>query len=109
MAPLASDWEPIMAGVTVRDPAMPVVANVSADVENTVDQIRRNLVAQLASPVRWTASVQRLIADGFDTFVEVGPGRVLAGLVGQIDGKVRAVSVGDPAGIERVAETVAVA
>jgi [acyl-carrier-protein] S-malonyltransferase len=100
MAPLASAFEPVLGQVTIRDPQIPVVANVTADYERTGDEIRRNLVTQLASSVRWTASMQRLIGDGFDTVVEVGPGRVLTGLMRAIDPNVRAYNTNDPATID---------
>jgi [acyl-carrier-protein] S-malonyltransferase len=79
-----------------------VVANVTADYERTADEVRRNLVTQLASSVRWTASIQKLSADGFDTFVEVGPGRVLTGMMRAIEPEATAANTGDPAGIDRV-------
>lgn len=100
MAPLASAFEPVLGQVSIRDPQIPVVANVTADYERTGDEIRRNLVTQLASSVRWTASMQRLIGDGFDTVVEVGPGRVLTGLMRAIDPNVRAYNTNDPATID---------
>lgn len=102
MAPLAAAFKPTLGEVSVRDPAMPVVANVTADYERTADEVRRNLIKQLASPVRWTASMQRLVEDGFDTFVEVGPGRVLIGLMRSIDRSVTAHSTDEPAGIDRM-------
>jgi [acyl-carrier-protein] S-malonyltransferase len=106
MAPLASAFEPVLAKVTVQDPMIPVVANVTADYERSAEEIRRNLVTQLASSVRWTASMQRLVDDGFDTFVEVGPGRVLTGLMQAIDPEVRAYNTNDPDTIDWVVEQV---
>jgi len=100
MAPLASAFEPVLGQVTIQDPKTPVVANVTADYERTADEVRRNLVTQLASSVRWTESMQRLIGDGFDTFIEVGPGRVLMGLIRAIDPNVKALNTNDPATID---------
>ncbi|HNC44794.1 MAG TPA: ACP S-malonyltransferase, partial [Acidobacteriota bacterium] len=65
------------------DPAFPVVANVSADLERTGAEARANLIAQVCSPVRWVGSIQKLVAEGVTTFVEVGPKTVLSGLVRQ--------------------------
>jgi [acyl-carrier-protein] S-malonyltransferase len=100
MAPLASAFEPVLGQVTIQGPKTPVVANVTADYERTAEEVRRNLVTQLASSVRWTESMQRLIGDGFDTFVEVGPGRVLMGLMRAIDPTVKALNTNDPATID---------
>ena len=100
MAPLASAFEPVLGQVTIQDPETPVVANVTADYERTAEEVRRNLVTQLASSVRWTESMQRLIGDGFDTFIEVGPGRVLMGLMRAIDPNVKALNTNDPATID---------
>ena len=102
MAPLASAFEPVLARATIRDPRTPVVANVTADYERNADEVRRNLVTQLASSVRWTASMQRLIDDGFDTFVEVGPGRVLANMMRSISPEVAAYNTSDLAAIDVV-------
>src|SRR5262249_20574986 len=85
MAPLASSFEPVLAATPVHDPMVPVVANVTAEYERTADDVKRNLIEQLASSVRWSESMRRLLTDGCDTFVEVGPGRVLTGLMRQID------------------------
>jgi [acyl-carrier-protein] S-malonyltransferase len=103
MAPLADAFRPVLAQVQLNDPQIPVVANVTADYERGADEIRQNLVTQLASSVRWTASMQRLLADGFDTFIEVGPGRTLTGLMKAINPEATALNVGDPAGVDRVA------
>ncbi|MGC9330455.1 MAG: ACP S-malonyltransferase [Bacteroidales bacterium] len=65
----------------------PVYQNVDAKPHINPDEIRRNLIAQLTSPVKWTQSVQAMIADGADEFVEIGPGKVLCGLIKKIDRK----------------------
>ena len=107
MAPLVAQCDPVLRSVSMRDPSIPVVANVDADYERTAEEVRRNLIEQLDHPVRWTASMRRLIDDGFDTFVEVGPERVLAGLMRSIDSTPTVYSTGDPEGIERALQTVA--
>ncbi|MDA3819177.1 MAG: ACP S-malonyltransferase [Candidatus Delongbacteria bacterium] len=65
----------------------PVYQNMDAKPHTNPDEIRGNLIAQLTSPVRWTQSVQAMIADGADEFVEIGPGKVLCGLIKKIDRK----------------------
>jgi [acyl-carrier-protein] S-malonyltransferase len=101
MAPLADAFAPELERVSFSLPPVPVVANVTADYESDASEIRLNLVRQLASAVRWSASVQRLVADGFDTFVEVGPGKVLTGLMRSIDPSVDAYRTDDVATFEK--------
>jgi [acyl-carrier-protein] S-malonyltransferase len=103
MAPLAAAFLPELERVTIRDPLVPVVANVTAEYERDEATVRRNLILQLDGPVRWVASMRRLVDDGFTTFVEVGPGKVLSGLMRQIAPEVTAASTGDPTGIARAA------
>jgi [acyl-carrier-protein] S-malonyltransferase len=74
-------------------PVCPVYQNVTALPVTDPEEIRKNLVAQLTSPVRWTQSVQKMIADGCDTFIEAGPGKVLQGLIRKIDRSVTVDSV----------------
>ncbi len=69
-----------------EDPFCPVYQNVSAKAESRAIDIRDNLLRQLTSPVRWTQSVKQMIADGADSFLEIGPGNVLQGLVRRIGG-----------------------
>jgi [acyl-carrier-protein] S-malonyltransferase len=102
MQPLAASFQPELDRATVSDPSIPVVANVTADYERNATQIRENLVGQVASSVRWSDSISRLVEDGFDTFVEVGPGKVLTGLMRQIAPESRAYQTGEPAAIQRM-------
>lgn len=69
----------------IRPAVMPVISNATAEPVSEPDDIRAALVRQLVSPVRWAKSMQRLIADGYEEFVEPAPGRVLAGLMKKID------------------------
>lgn len=79
--------------VPIQPPAMPVIANVTAEPHAAPASIRRRLAEQLVGPVRWQQSMQRLIADGVTRAVEIGPGRVLAGLMRRIDRRVEVVTV----------------
>lgn len=74
----------VLADVTVAESFLPYVANVTADYVTDAADVRDLLIRQVASPVRWQQSVERLIRDGADTFVEVGPGRTLTGFVKKI-------------------------
>jgi [acyl-carrier-protein] S-malonyltransferase len=90
----------IVADIELHQPWVPVVANVTAAPITTVAEIREELVGQLTSTVRWVESIQYMIAQGVTTFVEIGPKNVLTGLIRRIDKSVRAVNVGDVAGLK---------
>ncbi len=85
-----------------QNPRIPVVANVDAEPKTTAADAVDALIRQVSSPVRWEDVVKRLVAEGARTFVELGPGNVLAGLVKKIDRSVTVASVEDPAGLEAV-------
>ena len=80
MEPAAEGLRARLESLTFSDPAFPVVSNVTADVVTSGGTARELLVEQLTSPVRWTASVERMVALGVDHFLEIGPGNVLTGL-----------------------------
>lgn len=89
-----------LGGLEWRDASIPVVANVTAAPVTSAAEIRRLLVEQVYSPVLWEDSVRRMIADGVDTFVEIGSGTVLSGLIRKIDRNVRCVSLNSMDAIE---------
>ena len=99
MRPAQERLEPELRTLVVSDPAMPVVANVDAEPKTTATSAIDALVEQVSAPVRWEAVVRQLSASGVDTYVEVGPGKVLAGLVKKIDRKATVISVSDPEGV----------
>ena len=103
MATVVEEYRAAVDGTTMRPPALPVVANISAHPLLGVDEIRDELAGQLTWPVRWTASMQWMVEQGVTRFVEVGPGEVLAKLMRRIDSSVTAVSVGDLASIQALA------
>jgi [acyl-carrier-protein] S-malonyltransferase len=109
MAPAAERLAAELAGVAVRDPSIPVVRNVDGGVTRTAADVVPFLLRQVASPVRWTDCVQRLVAEGATALVEVGPGRVLTGLAKRIAEDVPAVSVEDPAGLDKALAALAAA
>lgn len=86
-----------LAGVTFAEPRVPLVNNVDARAVREAAACRDGLVRQVSAPVRWEESVKVLVAEGVDTFVEVGPGGVLAGLVKRIAKGARVLPVEDPA------------
>ena len=93
---LATDLE----RVVFNEPAMPVVTNVDARATRAPHELRDALVRQVSAPVRWVESMQLLAQQGVDTFVEAGPGKVLTGLMRQINRDVKTLNVEDAASLE---------
>jgi [acyl-carrier-protein] S-malonyltransferase len=89
-----------LTNATVHDLTIPLVANVTAEPLYHADDVRREIVAQVVAPVRWIASVQRMVALGVETFVEIGPGKVLTGLIRRIVPGARLINVGTFADIQ---------
>jgi [acyl-carrier-protein] S-malonyltransferase len=83
----------------IQPPRVPVIGNTTAIPLTDVAAIRRELLAQLTGSVRWTASMQRALADGVTDFVEIGPGDVLVGMLKRIDRSANRMTVGDPDGV----------
>jgi [acyl-carrier-protein] S-malonyltransferase len=102
MAPAAERLALELSRVPVHDPRIPIVRNVDGGVTRAAAEIAPALLSQVASPVRWTECVQRLAKEGGDVFVEVGPGRVLTGLLRRILDGARGFSVEDPAGLDKL-------
>jgi [acyl-carrier-protein] S-malonyltransferase len=105
MKPVQERMHDAMAEVAFRDPEVPLVSNASAQIVTTADDVRAARVAQIASPVRWVECVQTLAGAGCTTYLELGSGRVLGGLVKQVLGMETDVSsVDSPAKLESFAE-----
>lgn len=84
MEPARERLAKAIEATTFNTPSCPIYQNATATPQQNVEEIRKNLIAQLTSPVRWTQSVEHMVADGANTFTEVGPGKVLQGLVKKI-------------------------
>ncbi len=93
MAPAAEKLAAVIADVEMRSPDVPVISNVDAEPHGTIESIKDKLIRQVTSPVRWEQSVRRMLDDGIEQFYEIGPGRVLAGLMRRIDRKVVVKSI----------------
>tara|TARA_B100000676_G_scaffold248099_1_gene251621 strand:+ start:702 stop:1595 length:894 start_codon:yes stop_codon:yes gene_type:complete len=100
MAPAADVMQGALAEVDVAPPIVPLIANVTAKAVQEPDTICRQLVEQVTGLVRWRESVLQMKEDGVDKLVEIGSGKVLAGLVRRIDREISAVSVSDPESVE---------
>jgi [acyl-carrier-protein] S-malonyltransferase len=106
VAKAADRLRPALEKVKFTEPSAPFMSTVTARIENA----RRAgplLVDQLTAPVRFTQAAQALMKEGVNTFVEVGPGNVLSGLVKRIDRTAKTISVSSPAGIDKLEETLA--
>ena len=93
VASAADKLAPVLAETAITAPRCPVIANVDARAHDTPDMIRDALCRQMTHAVRWQDSIEMLIADGCDRFVEIGPGRVLTGLMRKIDRAAQAINI----------------
>jgi len=100
MAPIQAEFEEAVKATPFHRARTPVTGNVKAEPMTTADQFRTDVVAQLTSRVRWTESVEYLIGQGIQTFVEMGSGVVLLGLIRRIDESVTGLPFGNPADVE---------
>jgi [acyl-carrier-protein] S-malonyltransferase len=85
MEPAREELAAAIEATTFSAPICPVYQNVTASAVSDANEIKKNLIIQLTAPVKWTQSVQQMIADGATLFTEVGPGKVLVGLINKID------------------------
>jgi [acyl-carrier-protein] S-malonyltransferase len=93
MQPAAVELEAAINATKFNTPICPVYQNVTAKAVSDPNEIKKNLIAQLTAPVKWTQTVQQMIADGATSFTEVGPGKVLQGLVKKVNSTVVAESI----------------
>ena len=101
MKPAEDRLAPQLRALPASDPRIPVVANVDAEPKRDATSAIEALIRQVSSPVRWEDGVKRLIAEGVTTFVELGPGKVLSGLIRQIDRGVALFHVEDASSLEK--------
>jgi [acyl-carrier-protein] S-malonyltransferase len=101
MQPAQADVARFLSGIAMADPAIPVAANVSGTLVTTADAARTALIEQVTGTVNWVGCVQALAATGTEIYVEVGPGKVLTGLLRQIDRSQRCVNVEDATSLEK--------
>ena len=85
--------EKIIKDQTFNDPAFQVVSNVTSEQYKNIDEIKQLLIKQIESPVRWRESIEYMILNGTDTFVEIGPGKVLSGLIKRINKEVKVLNI----------------
>lgn len=101
MQPAQEEVARVLTGIALQDPRIPVAANVSGNLVSTADAARDALTRQVIGAVRWMDCEQVLKASGANLFIEVGPGKVLCGLLKQFDGELKSLNVEDAASLER--------
>lgn len=101
MAPAREEVSRVLAGLTMSEPRIPVAANVTGAMATTADAVRDALVRQVTGAVRWVDCMQSLKAAGAEIFIEVGPGKVLCGLLKQIDPSLKSLNVEDAGSLEK--------
>jgi [acyl-carrier-protein] S-malonyltransferase len=102
MAEAADGMREVLAGITFRDPDPPLLANADARLITTADACRAELVDHLTTGVDWVGAVEAMQARGIRTFIEIGPGRVLAGLIKRIAADAEVIALDDPASADRL-------
>jgi [acyl-carrier-protein] S-malonyltransferase len=107
MAGAADGMRRVLADVAFCDPSVPLLANADARPITTAEGARAELVEHLTAGVDWVAAIERMTAAGVTTFVEVGPGKVLTGLIKRIAPDAEAVPADDPAAIDRLLDLAA--
>ncbi|MGY0654536.1 ACP S-malonyltransferase [Bacillus subtilis] len=105
MKPAAEKLKEVLDACDIKDADIPVISNVSADVMTEKADIKEKLIEQLYSPVRFEESINKLIAEGVTTFIEIGPGKVLSGLVKKVNRRLKTIAVSDPETIELAIQT----
>ena len=105
MAPAAETMDKVLGEIKPRSPTVPLITNVRAEPENNPEEIQRLLVEQITSRVRWRQSIENMKELGVNTFVEVGVGRVLTGMVRRVDKRLKGISIQSAYDIEEFLKT----
>jgi len=95
MKPAGERLEKVLEGIPIQDLKIPVVTNVEADINRSKERVKELLVTQVWSPVRWEESMQKITEDGIEQILEIGPGKVLSGLMKRINPKVETKNIED--------------
>jgi len=106
MQPAVDGMAEIIVTLSFAEPAIPIIGNTTAKPLVTAQSIKEELLTQLCHCVQWQRSVEYMAGDGVSTFIEIGPGRVLAGLIKRIDKNVKILNIGDAEAVKNVAQGV---
>jgi len=102
MQPAVDGMAEIIATLSFGEPTVPIIGNTTARPLTTAESIKQELLSQLCNCVQWQRSVEYMVDDGVSTFIEIGPGKVLAGLIKRIDKNVKIVNIGDADAVENI-------
>ncbi|PLX17830.1 MAG: hypothetical protein C0601_06195 [Candidatus Muiribacterium halophilum] len=102
MKPAADEFAFSVETVNVNKPNIPVYMNVTAKSEEDANTIKKNMVDQVNKTVKWKHQIEKMIEDGFDTFIELGPGKVLCGIISAINPDVKVMGVEKPEELEEI-------
>jgi len=100
MVPAGKRLSEVLESIELSDMSVPVVTNVEALANQDKSRIKDLLVTQVSAPVKWDASVKQMVNDGVNSFIEIGPGKVLSGLIKRIDKEVQTLNVEDTKGLQ---------
>lgn len=106
MQPAVDGMAEVMATLSFSQPAVPIIGNTTAQPLVTAEAIKQELLTQLCHCIQWQRSVEYMARDGVATFIEIGPGKVLAGLIKRIDKGVKILNIGDAKTVKNIAEGV---
>jgi [acyl-carrier-protein] S-malonyltransferase len=95
MQPAVEGMSQVISKLAFRDPLIPIVANTTAQPITTAEGIKAELLNQLCHCVQWQRSVEYMIEEGVSTFIEIGPGQVLTGLIKRINKEVQTLNIGN--------------
>ena len=101
MQPVVETMMEILSKPDFADPSIPVIANTNAQPLTTAQAVKEELVHQLCNCVQWQRSVEYMVGEGVNTFIEIGPGKVLTGLIKRINRQVQALNIGDAQAVSR--------
>ena len=103
MQPAVDGMSEIIATLDFQDPAIPIIGNTAAQPLTTAEEVKAELLKQLCNCVQWQRSIEYMINSGVSTFIEIGPGKVLTGLIKRIDKDVTTLNIGDAEAIKQLA------
>jgi len=92
----------VIASITFNEPSIPIIANTTAEPLTTAEAVKAELLNQLCNPIQWQRSIEYMINNGTATFIEIGPGKVLTGLIRRINKDVKTINIGDAQSIKEI-------
>jgi len=103
MQPAVDGMAEIIAKLSFNQPTVPIIGNTTAQPLTTAELVEEELLKQLCNCVQWQRSVEYMLGDGVSSFIELGPGKVLAGLIKRVDRDVKIVNIGDAEAVKNIA------